>query len=291
MRLAPIAPAVDQPPGRVLDRWRTGRSANHIAEGELVTVTPFSRGVQPTRGHGVGAPEIGGGYRFGGGIATAHRGVEVLVEHGGEHPSNVLMDTIRGYIDTLGAGEVKLLTQVEVLAQPCPQDAYWRDRYGIPGYFVRALTGGGVTQLWRGSVRTMRVFHHEQAHLLDFSGSIPRGAWGKAVEEDDRGLKALTVDGWKLSDLPIDRFDFERDHLRLVPGGITGYAEFARTNASTLVEDIAESVAWRKLGRRVGPIARATNADGRVRDMAFEELFPARARLVDSALQRVNGGS
>jgi hypothetical protein len=230
------------------------------------------------------------GYHFTGGVAQAWKGVEVLVENGGTQPADELLGNVRGYIDSLSDGERKLLTQVEVPASPCPMDDYWRKRYGIPDYYVRALTGGGVTQLWRGNTRTQRVFHHEQAHLLDFAGYVPGSKWSSAMHSDDTALTKLTSDGWKLTDLPVDSFDFERDHLRLTPGGITGYAEFARTNGHTNQEDVAESVAWYKLSNRVGPIARASNAAGETKDLTFADLFPERTKLVQSALSGIAHG-
>jgi hypothetical protein len=271
------AAPVETPTLAPISRWSTGRGANHLAEGALVDAAAF--------GIRTGFSK----YGFSGGIATAYLGVEILVEQGGTRPPQALLDTVRGYIDTLGPGERKLLTQVEVLAGACPMDAYWRDRYKIPDYYVRALTGGGVTQLWRGDTRTARVFQHEQAHLLDFAGYVPSGAWRSAVANDDANLQALLAQGWTLTDLPVDRFDFDRDHLRLAPGGITGYAEFARSNAGTLQEDIAEAVAWSRLSTRVGAIARATRVDGAARDLMFEDLFPARAKLVAAARAKVNG--
>lgn len=263
-----------QPPTRSLDRWRLGRNANGIADGDIVNVMPFDR------------RDITGAYRFSGGIASAWRGVEILVEQGaaGNTP-RVALDTITGYLNTLNSAELKLLNQVEVLAQACPQDTYWRQRYGIPDYYVRALTGRGRTQFWRGDTRTLRVFHHEQAHLLHFSGAVDTRQWSRAISDDDRQLAVLRAAGWNLQGLPVDRFDFERDLLRLTPGGITGYAEFARTNGNTDQEDIAESIAWRKLGLRVGAIATGTAPDGTQRLFTFEDLFPARTRLVDEALR------
>ena len=270
MHLSPLI----QPMDRTLENWHLGHHANGIADGEMVAVLPFSR------------RDLTGAYRFAGGIGSAWHGVEILVEQGsGNGVPTAALDTIKGYINTLSARELQLLDQVEVLAQACPQDAYWRQRYGIPDYYVRALTGRGRTQFWRGDTRTLRVFHHEQAHLLHFSGGIAGQQWSRAIQDDDRRLAELRAAGWTLTGLPVDRFDFDRDLLRLVPGGITGYAEFARSNGNTDQEDIAESIAWRKLGIRVGPIARGTAADGSQHLFTFDELFPARTRLVDQALR------
>lgn len=294
MRIAPIPTRVTNPStslrtpsfepsstrGRTLDHWALGHNANGIADGEIVDVAAFDRR-DPT-----------GKYAFVGGIGSAWRGVEILIEsQEAGRPVAAVLDTIRGYIESLSTGERRLLGQVEVLARGCPQDEFWRRRYGIPDYYVRALTGGGRTQFWRGNTRTMRVFHHEQAHLLDFAGHVDRRAWSQAIDSDARILDDLRARGWKLADLPVDQFDFDRDHLRLQAGGITGYAEFARTNGGTNSEDVAEAIAWRKLGQRVGVIARATAPDGTVRDVRFEDLFPARAALVDAAIREINSGT
>ena len=265
--------------GRNLDHWELGRHANAITDGEVVTVGAFDR------------HDPSGRYAFAGGIGSAWRGVEILIETQEQgRQSAAVLDTIRGYIDSLTSGEQRLLNQVEVLARACPQDEMWRRRYGIPDYYVRALTGGGRTQFWRGNTRTLRVFHHEQAHVLDFAGNVNRRAWALAMDSDGRIVDELRSRGWKLTDLPVDQFDFDRDHLRLQSGGITGYAEFARANGNTNTEDIAEAIAWRKLGQRVGVIARGTSPDGTVRDFRFEDLFPARTALVDAAVRSVNSG-
>lgn len=234
------------------------------------------------------------GYRFGGGIGAMHRGVSILVEGAGAATPATLLDavhTVCGYIDTLGPGELRPLTRVAVLAGACPLDASYRKRYGIPDFFVRAHALDGVIKFWRSNTRTTRLFHHEHAHLLDAAGLIPSAVWLNAVMIDDAANRALTATGWKLSELPVDHFEFERDHLLLAPGGVTVYAEHARANGGTWMEDKADAVAWHKLSARVGAVARATSPTGQVRELAFADLFPARARIVANALVGEDAGA
>jgi hypothetical protein len=273
MSVAP-APAPTQP--RHLDHWDEGgrRGLNHIADGEVVSVGATT--MHPLMW---GIP----GYRFAGGQATAHAGVEILSEDGGAAAADNFAK-VSSLMDAAPVKAVAELGQVVIEArQDDAYDKYFERAYHIPGFQAVAASGGGLSTYFGGHVHADGVFFHELGHIA--GDLVDEGAWGKAITDDDANLRAILAKGTltptQLGPVETDPVRRARWTPTLAPGGVTPYAQDA-LQSGTRVEDIAEALRLRTLERYDnGLMATFTDkATGAARPIGFAELYPHRAALL-----------
>ena len=272
-------PVAAPAPARTIDHWneRASRGANHVAEGELVEVGPST-----FRPLAFGIP----GYRFTGGTATAHAGVELLVEGGGPVPQADVLAKLTSLIDAAPSRAVGELAQVKVEArQDEGYDHYYERAYRIPGFQAVAASGPGQSTYFGGRIYFDGAFFHELGHVA--GDLVDSWAWNKAIKADDANIAALlqrgTLAPTQLGPVVPDPVRRERWTPRLQPGGITGYGESA-LKAGTNVEDLSESLRLRTSERYFGSVMATfhDNATGADRPISFAELYPNRAHQLET---------
>ena len=261
---------------RHLDRWneQATHGANRITEGEQVTVgastfSPLAWGIP--------------GYRFTGGTATMHAGVELLVEQGSPDAGGVLTE-LTNLIDVAPVLAVAKLAQVKVEARhDDAYDKYYERAYHIPGFQAVAASGPGESTYFGGRIYAEGAFVHELGHV---AGDLVSGrAWMHALQADDKVIAGLLASGTlsvsQLGPIEPDPARRARWTARLAPGGITGYGDSA-LRSGTPVEDICESLRLRTIERYFhGSMATyRDNATGAERAIGFGELYPNRAALL-----------
>lgn len=264
------------PPIRHIDKWNASqaRGANKIASGEVVTVGPTQ-----LPGLMLGIPR----HAFQGGMATAYRGVEILVEQGSE-PFDALTGRLKTVLDAAPQKAVAELRAVTIVnRQDEGYDKYFERQYRIPGFQAVAAGGPGSFRLFGGRLYTDTVVLHELGHVA--GGGISSGAWKRAAKQDDAQLQALIQQGQltpnQLGPIVPDPVRRARWTPRLAPGGVTpyGHDQLVRGNVG---EDLAEALNLRSSERLYkSPFATLTPLDGSpARPLTFDEAYPGRAALL-----------
>jgi hypothetical protein len=218
------------------------------------------------------------GYQFTGGVTGAYRGVELLIEDGCALPVEQVAEQLARLIDASPANAVAQLHHVTVRArQDEGYDRYYSKAYRIPDFHAAAASGYGASTYFGGEVHSPGTFFHELGHQLDVGG----GEWHRAMAADDAVIGRLLATGSlepnQLGPIEPDPARRERWTPRLAPGAVTGYADKA------LGEEVAESLRLRTIERWFHE-AIATYVDratGARRPVTFDELYPARAALLE----------
>lgn len=166
--------------------------------------------------------------------------------------------------------------QVNVVNNGNPQDVYWEAAYGQKDFTSAATAGNGEVNFYGGSYGNgSGTLHHELGHSSgDDSGAPSEDAWGDAIA-DDRGRSA-DLAGKKDVEPTSGVTTADQD-------GVTSYAELALSSSkgANENEDWADSVRLYMQSREQGGIMKVETADGGTRAVPFEELFPARAKILD----------
>ena len=255
-------------------QWNTGarRGGQNLPTDRSVDVLAFNRSLSS-----------GGSYRFGGGVAQALHGVEVLVEHGGPLEASVVLARIGAQLAQVPPSAFAQLRQIIVYrGQDVAYDSFWERRYQIPGFQAVAAGGGGQVTFFGGKPYTDGVLFHELGHNI----SVSSGAWRDAVAADDRRLtelsKSATLRAIEFEAIP-DPVRRARWTPRLAPGGITPYAE-GRT-----AEDISESLRMLLSERHRGHAFAEQGAARERIDQALqgERLFIEQGQVTGATQQRV----
>jgi hypothetical protein len=266
MSIAKVVPAPPPQPQPIT--WRFGgKGVNHIPVGAQLPVIPF------------GFPSgVGGTFPFVGGVATALRGVELLVENGSAGDTLKTLAQVEKLVGEVPREILDHTNQIRVVrGQDEKYDRYWEKRYNIPGFKAAAMGGGGSITFFGGKPYTDGALFHEVAHNL----YVNERRWEDAAARDDKVVAQFQAQGaLKPVELEIvpDPARRERWTPRLAPGGVTPYGD------GRPAEDIAESMRLILSEKHYGKsFATITKPTGETRPLTFGEMYPNRVAVLQGA--------
>ncbi|MCW2924134.1 MAG: hypothetical protein JWM98_1538 [Thermoleophilia bacterium] len=242
-----------------------------------------------------GTPKMKSGVISGPGAAIDYHGVHITLEgadpgldyplHTGSVPratdggmnasDSERLDLVRSQVDGLPPQIREDVKEMRFLFQPTLDT----------GGTVAWASGGELT--FPHGLAPDSVVFHESAHAADSeagSGAQGRPAYEAAITSDEASRNAI------LDSIPADAtVTGARGDLMHRGPGVTDYGTDTITKDDNIGEDWAESTMLYLESKRDGKIMTVTNADGTTRDITFEQLYPARAALLDSYYAGLDG--
>jgi hypothetical protein len=174
----------------------------------------------------------------------------------------------------------KHLVSVDMLSGRNPGDVYWTERYDGEEFHAGATAGGGVMTYYQGRDANISTTRHELAHLAQETNGPSHDEWVEAIRADvktDVRDEIAAMDEHRRSAL-AHRISVEADVA------VSDYAEKAFAVDDNEHEDFADSVALYLDSRDKGGILQVREDDGSVTTYDFEDLFPARAKILEGYL-------
>lgn len=254
--------------------------AGPLSEGE--TRPAFGTVRLPSSGTANGRAYSYPAYIAGIGVQTTVDGTPVFVE-GDSVAASASLDrsvtALRQSWAGLPASIRDPLQGVELLQGRNAQDAYW----SVAVYdteFYSGATGGTNMTYYMNSDASVGTTRHELAHISGEGGGAPdEEAWRAAMAADQEGGVPASLAGEETRALG------GANPLLADEEGVSQYADdaFAENEDPSAKEneDWAESVQMYLASRENGGLVQVREEDGKVRTYRFEELYPARAALLD----------
>ena len=147
-------------------------------------------------------------------------------------------------------------------------------------FHAGASAGGDHMTYWLDNDPNVDTTRHEYGHLTGEGGGAPdETAWDTAMAADEASNIREDLAGTDPEDINFITSDqpLLSDEL-----GVTGYAEKHLDENGNENDDWAESVAMYLSSREQGGVLQVRGDDGTVETYTFEELFPARAAILDA---------
>lgn len=200
--------------------------------------------------------------------------------------------TVEDVLKTAPESGRVFLNGVALLAGPNPRDAYWAEKYGIPGFHSAASGGNGAINVWDSHKTAVppTTVAHEFGHNVDTGAGAAAGAPSGWLSEQTAVIAGGTGN-WAeagATDKARSWWVREREFTAKRPGGhkimlgvphVTDYAK------NSVREDFAESVRLYLKDRREGAIGYLKPTGGKAlgTNVRFADIWPTRARVLDAA--------
>ncbi len=216
------------------------------------------------------------------GVRTSVDGVDVFVEGDSVAASQSLPDSV----DALRAAWVGMPPKMQGAAHTIDllQGRSNGDRQNsakfASEFHAGASAGSTHMTYWLNDDPNVDLTRHEYGHLTGVNGGArDETAWDAAMAADrDSGIRE------SLHDVDPEDIHYITNYQPLLSDelGVTQYAEKHLDNNGNENDDWAESIAMYLSSREHGGVLQVRGDDGTVETYRFEELFPARAAILDS---------
>ncbi|MCW2956941.1 MAG: hypothetical protein JWO69_1810 [Thermoleophilia bacterium] len=217
------------------------------------------------------------------GVRTVVDGKPVFIEGESIAASRSLHETLDKLQQSLDASPHALaehLESIDLLTGRSPNDANQMERYDDEHRALASASDGGVMTYWGNSDPGTSTTRHELAHLAQQADGPSHETWVSAMRSDVK------------TDVRDEIAAVEEDRRHPLAGlisveadtGVSDYAEKVFGVGENEMEDFADSVALYLDSRDKGGVIQVREEDGSVTTYDFEDLFPARAKILEGYL-------